>query len=179
MKGTIVKVIEINAPPERVYKAFTNKQDMVEWMADDFEIDPKIGGKFKMGRESDGHVIGGEILEVAPGKRLVYTWGMNDYDTKTGKKIPHWSDDSPTKVTVLFEKAGKGTKVTVKHEGFPERDEEYWGHAVGWDFLGGEVLKYYLEHSKAEFDKWWKENESAWQERWQKAVEARVKAAEN
>lgn len=27
-------------------------------------------------------------------------------------------------------------------------------HEVGWDMLSGEVLKYYLEHPKHEFDKW-------------------------
>ena len=176
LKGTIVKVLQIDAPPERVYKAFTDKQDMQEWMAEQFEIDARKGGKFKMGREADGRVTKGELMEVVPNELLVYSWQMNDYDTKTGKKIPNWSDDNPTKVTVKFEKAGKGTKVTVKHEGFPERDEEYWGHEVGWELLGGEVLKYYLEHPKAEFDRWWKENESTWQERWQKTVETRAKA---
>jgi hypothetical protein len=38
-------------------------------------------------------------------------------------------------------------------------------------------LKYYLEHSQEEFDKWWKENEPSWQERWQKNVDARAKSS--
>ncbi len=177
MTGTIVKVFQVNSPPERAYKAFTNGEDVQQWMADQFEVDPRKGGKFKMGRESDGHATIGEFLEVVPNQLLVYTWRMNDYDKDTGKRIPNWSDDNPSKVTVKFEKAGKGTKITVTHEGFPERDEEYWAHEVGWEMLGGEVLKYYLEHSQQEFDKWWKENEASWQERWQKAVDARAKSS--
>jgi uncharacterized protein YndB with AHSA1/START domain len=177
LRGTIVKVLQIDAPPERVYKAFTDKKDILQWMSDHFEIDPRKGGKFKMGQEADGYATTGEFLEVVPNQLLVYTWRMNEYDKSTGKKIPNWSDDNPSKVTVKFEKAGKGTKITVRHEGFPEQDEEYWGHEVGWEMLGGEVLKYYLEHSQQEFDKWWKQNEASWQERWQKTVDAHSKSS--
>ena len=177
VEGTIVKVFHVNAPPERVYKAFTDRKDMQEWMADHFEINARKGGKFKMGRESDGYATTGEFLEVAPNQLLVYTWRMNEYDKATGKPIPNWSDDNPSKVTIRFEKAGKGTKLTVTHEGFPERNEQYWAHEVGWEMLGGEVLKYYLEHPPEEFDKWWKENEASWQERWQKNIDARIKSS--
>lgn len=176
MKGTIVKVLQIEAPPERVFKAFTNKEDLQEWMADHYEIDARKGGKWRMGRKEDGYVATGELLEVVPNQLLVYTWQMNDYDAESGKKISNWMDTNPTKVTVKFEKAGRGTKVTVTHEGFPERDEAYWGVDTGWEMLGGQVLKYYLEHSQAQFDKWWKENESSWQERWQKMMETRAKS---
>jgi len=179
MKGTIVKVLQIDAPPERVFKAFTSKKDMREWMADDYEIDARKGGRFKMGGEEDGYTATGEILEIVPNDLLVYTWQMNDYDPKTGKKVPNWSDSKPTKVTVRFEKAGKGTKVTLTHEGFPERDEVFFGHLVGWDMLAGEVLKYYLEHPKDEFDRWWKQNEAGWDERWQRTIEERVKSSKS
>ena len=177
MKGTIVKVLQIAAPTDRVFKAFTNKEDVQEWLADHYEIDPRKGGKWTMGRKEDGYVTAGEILEISPNELLVYTWQMNDYDPKSGKKIPNWTDTSPTKVTVRFEKEGRGTKITIRHEGFPERDETYWGHYVGWEMLAGEVLKYYLEHAQEEFDRWWKENESSWQERWQKMMETSAKAA--
>ena len=176
MKGTIVKVLQIEAPRERVFKAFTNKEDVQEWMADHYEIDPRIGGKWSMGRKEDGYVATGELLDVVPNELLVYTWQMNDYDAESGKKIPNWMDTSPTKVTVKFEKAGRGTKVTVTHEGFPELDEAYWGVDTGWEMLAGELLKYYLEHTPEQFDRWWKENESSWQERWQKMMETRAKA---
>ena len=177
VKGTIVKVVQIEAPPERVFRAFTDAQDVREWMADHYEIDARKGGKWTMGRKEDGYVATGELQEVLPNQRLVHTWQMTDSDTETAKKIPNWMDTSPTTVTVTFEKAGRGTRLTIRHEGFPERDEHYWGHETGWEMLAGEVLKYYLEHSQADFDKWWKENESSWLERFQKTAEARTKAA--
>ncbi|MDA4112322.1 MAG: SRPBCC domain-containing protein, partial [Thaumarchaeota archaeon] len=54
VEGTIVRAYQINANPERVYEAFTNKKDLEMWKADDYEIEPRKGGKFKMGLESDG-----------------------------------------------------------------------------------------------------------------------------
>jgi len=179
IKGTIVRVIQLDAATERVFKAFTNKQDVQEWLADHYEIDPRKGGKWRMGLADDGFVVTGEILEIVPDQLLVYSWQVSEYDTQTGKKVPNWMDANPTKVTVKFEKAGRGTKLTIRHEGFPERDEHYWGTEVGWELLAGEILKYYLEHPKDEFDKWWKEIEPTWQERWQRTIEARVKSSAN
>lgn len=172
VKGTVVKVFEINCPVERAYRAFTNKQDLQEWLADSYEIDARKGGKYKMGSEADGFVNRGEFLEAIPDQLLVYTWNIQRFDEK-GNTIPKPHQEQPTKVTVRFEKTEKGTKIKLTHEGFPEQDEEYWGHAVGWEMLVGEVLKYYLEHPKTDFDKWWNENGASWNERWQEQVAKR------
>jgi uncharacterized protein YndB with AHSA1/START domain len=169
VEGTIVEVFEINCPVERAYRAFTNKQDLQEWMADHYEVDARKGGRYKMGSGADGFVNSGEFLEAIPNQLLVYTWNIQRFDEK-GNAIQRPTPHEPLKVTVRFEKTEKGTKIKLTHEGFPERDEEYWGHSFGWEMLVGEVLKYYLEHPKADFDKWWKENGSSWQERWQKNV---------
>ncbi len=66
----------------------------------------------------------------------MYTWKINEYDDK-GKLIPNWSHENPTKVTAKFEKAGtKGTKVTLVHDGFPGKDEQFYMHETGWDSSG-------------------------------------------
>ena len=108
---------------------------------DHYEIDARKGGMFKMGLESDGYAVTGEFLEIVPNEKIVYSWKMNEYDEK-GKLIPNWSQETPTKVTVKFEKAGnRGTKVTLVHEGFPEMDEQYYMHEAGWDLLAGQVFE--------------------------------------
>jgi uncharacterized protein YndB with AHSA1/START domain len=176
--GTIVRTYQVNASPERVYEAFTNKKDLEMWKADDYEIEPRKGGKYKMGLESDGYAVTGEFLELVPNEKIVYSWKMTEYDENTKKPIPHWSNDKPTKVTVKFEKAGnQGTKITLIHEGFPERDEQYYMHEVGWDLLVGQVLKAYLEKSRDEFNQWWAEREPTWQQTWQKMSEDRINSA--
>jgi uncharacterized protein YndB with AHSA1/START domain len=179
VKGTIVKIYQVNATPERAFRAFTNKEELVMWKADHYEIDPKKGGSYKMGLESEGYAVTGEFLEIVPNEKIVYTWRMNEYDEKTGKAIPNWSTDSPTRVTVRFEKSGdKGTKITLTHDGFPERDEQYYMHEAGWDLLIGRSLKAYLEMPRDRYLKWWAEQEPKWQETWQRMSEDKMKSDE-
>jgi len=174
--GTIVRTYELNANPERVYQAFTNKEDLQNWKEDHYEIDARKGGKFKMGLESDGFAVTGEFLELVPNEKIVYSWKINEYDEQ-GKLIPNFSQERPTKVTVKFEKAGtKGTKVTLIHEGFPEKDEEYYQHETGWDLLIGQVLKAYLEKTPEEYAKWWANEEPNWEQKWQKLSEEKMKS---
>jgi uncharacterized protein YndB with AHSA1/START domain len=164
LQGTIVKVFEINCPVERAYRAFTTKQDLQEWLMDRYEIDARKGGKYTMGSKADGVVNSGEFLQIVPNELLVYTWNMQRFDEK-GKLIRKTHQDQTTKVTVRFEKTSKGTKIRLTHEGFPEQDEDFWAVSGGWDMCAGEVLRYYLEHSQAEFDKWWNEGKSSLRER--------------
>jgi len=175
LSGTITRTYEVDADADRVFEAFTKKKDLEMWMADHYEIEAKRGGKFKAGSESEGTVITGEFLEVEPDSKLVYSWVMNEYDPQTKKLIPSWMQENPSKVTVKFEKKpGKKTRIVLVHEGFPDRDENFYGHEVGWDLLVGEVLKVYLEKSPKEYELWWKEREPSWNDRWQKLIRERM-----
>ena len=147
-------------------------------MADKYEVDARRRGKFKMGDESDGFVITGEFLDVEPDSKLVYTWVMTEFDPKSKKPILTWMQENPSKVTIKFEKKPKkGTRIVLVHEGFPERDENFYGHEVGWDVLIGEVLKAYLEKSPEEYDAWWKKQEPSFNDRWQEMIRERVLTA--
>ncbi len=178
LAGTITRTFEVDATVDRAFDAFTKRKDLEMWMADHYEIDAKKGGKFKMGTQEDGVVITGEFLEVEPNSKLVYTWVMNEYDPKTKKLVQNWMQDNPSKVTIKFEKKpGKGSKIVIVHEGFPERDESFYGHAVGWDLMVGETLKAYLDKSPEVYEKWWKERESTWNDRWQELTRERMSSA--
>src|SRR6267143_359812 len=163
--GTIVKAITLDAPVERVYRAFTQRRDLEQWLAEPYEVDARAGGEWGFGQKADGMTTSGKFLEVVPNRRLVYTWGFTVFDPKTRKGVPHWSEEKPTKVTITFERAGKGTKVTIQHEGFPEGAAEFWPHEVGWEMLVGDVLAKYLAVSRKEFDAWWDAEGEAWQQR--------------
>ena len=79
-------------------------------------------------------------------------------------------------MTVKFEKAEtKGTKVTLIHEGFPDKDEQFYSHETGWDLLIGESLKAYLEMTPTDYTSWWKKQEPIWQQKWQKMTEEKMK----
>jgi len=42
--GTIVKAITLDAPVERVYRAFTQRSDLEQWLAEPYDVDARAGG---------------------------------------------------------------------------------------------------------------------------------------
>jgi uncharacterized protein YndB with AHSA1/START domain len=82
-RGTVLAVVEIEAPPERVFQALTTSEDVIRWWGSDdtyrtteWQADFRVGGKWRAaGRSVDGKtfVIRGEFLEIEPGRRVVQT----------------------------------------------------------------------------------------------------------
>jgi uncharacterized protein YndB with AHSA1/START domain len=73
------------APPERVFRAWTQPVALREWwcppgwVAGEIEIDLRIGGAYRIEMSRTGTAgarvsVGGHFLEVRPPERLVYTW---------------------------------------------------------------------------------------------------------
>ncbi len=140
-----------NAPRERVWKAWTER-DMVKqwWGPKDFtaphiEIDFRVGGKYlyamhgPVGSEFDKDMwSGGEYLDIVPMEKIVAT----DYFTdEHGNKVNgaetgmpgEWPDEM--KVTITFEDAGEGkTKITLVYEGHPadfaDMAEQGWSESL-------------------------------------------------
>lgn len=109
----------LKAPPERVYRAFTEPDALCRWMppfgwvGKVFSMDVKVGGTFKMSfvNFSNGmeHNFGGEYLEIIPNEKLHYT------DTFDDPNIP-----GTITVTVTFKKVSVGTELTIIQEGLPD-----------------------------------------------------------
>jgi len=74
-------------------------------------------------RHRDGTESGGEVVEVAAGKRFVFTYGFN-----SGKPIPVGG----SRVTVTLEPDKAGTRLTVHHELPNEATRNE--HVQGWRF---------------------------------------------
>ena len=95
------------APPEKVWKAITDKNQMKEWYFDipDFEL--KVGHTFNFhepGNEKKFHHVC-KITEIVPGVRFQHTWtypGFNMFGSV---------------VTWNLEKVDNGTRVTLTHLG--------------------------------------------------------------
>jgi uncharacterized protein YndB with AHSA1/START domain len=108
----------LQAPPERVYKAFTDGPAMCKWLppfgftATMHQIDARVGGKFRMSFTHFGsghsHSFGGEYLELAPPERLRYTDVFDD------PNLP-----GVMTVTVTLKKVICGTEMQVVQEGVP------------------------------------------------------------
>ncbi len=107
------------APPERVFRAFTDADAMAKWLPPNgftgkvHHLDLKVGGTFKMSftnfTTAKAHSFGGEYLEIIPNERLRYTDVFDDPNLP-GKMVQ----------TVTFKKVMCGTELHVTQEGIPE-----------------------------------------------------------
>jgi uncharacterized protein YndB with AHSA1/START domain len=146
-EGTILATVEIAATPERVFRALTASDEVVRWWGSDetyrttgWTSDLRVGGAWRAeGRGADGtaFTVGGEFLEIDPPHKLVQTWR------------PDWDGGNTTTITYRLEATAKGTRVTVRHEGFAGRAESCAGHAEGWERVLGWLEGYAGAESSA------------------------------
>jgi uncharacterized protein YndB with AHSA1/START domain len=119
MTGTVRFHRVLRAPPERVYKAFTDPDAMAKWLPPNgftgkvHSMDARVGGTFRMSftnlDSGNGHSFGGEYLEMIPAQKLRYTDVFDDPNLP-GKMT----------VTVNFRKVFCGTEMDIVQEGIPD-----------------------------------------------------------
>lgn len=119
---TLDREIDIGATPEIVFRFFTDSPRWAAWWGAGSTVDPRPGGRVYI-RHPDGTEASGEILELAPPDRFVFSYGF-----ASGKPIPPGS----SRVTITLAEAADGTRLSLTHE-LPDasaRDE----HVQGWRF---------------------------------------------
>ncbi len=133
-KGVVLAMVEIDVPPERVFRALTTPDELVQWWGspDTYQLtestmDLRVGGKWRtLGRGATGPFsVSGEFLEIDPPRKLVQTW------------IADWDGGNTTTIQYLLDPIPTGTRVTVRHEGFGDRVESCEGHSRGWERVLG------------------------------------------
>src|SRR5262249_42176501 len=131
--GVIHASVEIAAPPERVFRALTDGNDVVRWWGSpdtyrltEFTADVRVGGSCRSrGVAVDGKAfeVTGEFLKVDPPRLLVQTWN------------PDWVPGLKTTLTYRLDPISGGTRLTLRHEGFGEHAAAFKGHPRGWERL--------------------------------------------
>ena len=121
----------LNAPPEKVYAAWTDPQKIARWFgpasvkagSEQASIDARVGGRYCVSftmESGEYHEVGGVYREMVPNARLVFSWAW------------HSTPERQSLVTVLLKPDGDGTLLTLTHEQFFDsaaRD----GHQRGWN----------------------------------------------
>ncbi len=129
----------IKAPPEKVFEAWINPDQLMKWFCPETcqilsaKTDPKVGGeyRFRVRSEKFGEmVVCGSYREVKKPSRLAFTWGWEDPD----------ENDVETFVTVNFAEVEGGTEVRLRHEGFATQESRE-NHNHGWDGCLGKLEK--------------------------------------
>jgi glutathione S-transferase len=144
---TLRVVRTFDAPPERVFEAWTNADQFKAWMCppgaglDRCELDARPGGKWMAeGYRPDGgrFAKAGVYREVKRPEKLVFTW---PYQPEGGCTS---GDGQETTVEVTFRAIGNKTEVTLVHGPFGD-PAGFNGHNEGWkgtfDKLGGFLAK--------------------------------------
>ena len=117
---------ELAAPPERVFRALTDGNELVRWWTGKIgltkvESDLRPGGRYRWEFLHTGQpaVVHGEYRVVDPPRRLVMTWFS-----------PQWPD-METVVTFELHPTAKGTLLKLRHTGLtaPGACD---GHERGW-----------------------------------------------
>ena len=112
----------IGATPDTVFRFLTDTPRWAAWWGPGSTIDARPGGPVLI-RYPNGIEVSGEVVEMKPPERIVFTYGY-----VSGRPIPPGS----SKVTIRLERDGAGTRVHLTHE-FAEatvRDE----HIQGWRY---------------------------------------------
>jgi len=113
----------VAAPPKEVYRAFTNKIALQDWLSNSADIDPRVGGRIYLWWDK-GYHSSGVYTALERGKTVAFTWrGPNDPGT--------------TEVRVDLEPLGDdSTRITLTHSGLGPGKE--WKEATFQDSKGWE-----------------------------------------
>jgi uncharacterized protein YndB with AHSA1/START domain len=120
----------LNAPPAKVYAAWTDPEKVVRWFGPSqvvagsvrADIDARIGGRYRISfkmQDGEHHEVAGVYREMVPNQRLTFSWAW------------HSTPERESQVTVSLKPDGDGTLLTLHHEQmFDEAARD--GHESGW-----------------------------------------------
>ena len=119
MPSTVKLHRVFTAPPERVFRAFTDPDALVKWMAPHgftakvHHLDAKVGGSYKMSFSNfttgTSHSFGGTYHEIMPNQLLRYTDQFDD------PNLP-----GQIEVTIQLHPVSVGTEVHITQSGIPD-----------------------------------------------------------
>ena len=129
---TVEKVVELNVPRERVWKAITDPSELAQWFGEVAEVDLRPGGYGGFFWESHGR-FAMRVDEVEEPRRLVWSWVH-----EPGVAF----EDAPftTVEWILTEREDGGTTLHLTESGFLT-DKHQSENDGGWDHELGELAE--------------------------------------
>jgi uncharacterized protein YndB with AHSA1/START domain len=145
-QDAVVSEIYIAAPPERVFQALTDPEQVIQWWTSEqcqiesFSLEPKRGGRWRYDtKQSRLNVNGvtkfhcdGEVLEYDPPCLLAYTWIANWHEDKAQGTVVRWE------LTLK----GTGTQLKVTHSGLAKLPIARKDYSGGWPGVVEQLKKF-------------------------------------
>jgi uncharacterized protein YndB with AHSA1/START domain len=145
LAGTVVVERTFSAPPERIWKALTDVEEMRRWYFDLKEFKPEVGFEFEFIVEHEGmkyhHLC--KITEVIPQKKLVYTWRYKGHEGDSLVTFELFADGDKTRLKLTHE----GLETFPKTPSFARKS-----FMEGWTQIIGSSLKEFVESDDADRD---------------------------
>jgi uncharacterized protein YndB with AHSA1/START domain len=139
----VLAEVFIAAPPERVFQAITDPKQMPLWWGQqglyrvtEWKADLRPGGKWQsdgVGADGTAFRVEGEYLEIDRPRLLVHTW-IASYSPQL-KTVVRWELEARGVHNLQNsgpQKAGTGTFVKIRHDGFAGNIAQAKGHGDGW-----------------------------------------------
>ncbi len=120
----------IAAPIDLVWSLISTADGLTEWMAVDAIVDLRVGGTIRWVHDN-GWTVAGTIREIAPMRRLSYTYGWET----GGFPVPLES----SVVTIELTARGAVTELSVRHDGLTAEMAEQ--HTGGWHMFVGRLAE--------------------------------------
>lgn len=120
---SLERTVTIRARRETVFRYFTDSERFAAWWGPGSTIDARPGGAVHI-RYPNGVLASGEVVEVVPNERVVFTYGYED----PAKPLR----PGASRVTVTLRDVPEGTFLRLRHD-LPDavtRDE----HVQGWRY---------------------------------------------
>jgi uncharacterized protein YndB with AHSA1/START domain len=116
------RILTIGASPDTVFSFFTDSARWASWWGAGSTIDPQLGGSVRIVHPGGAEVIG-EILDLQPPERIVFTYGYI-----SGTPIP----PGASRVTIRVSSHAEGAQLHLTHEFADDaRRQEF---VQGWRF---------------------------------------------
>jgi uncharacterized protein YndB with AHSA1/START domain len=157
------RAITIGAPQDLVFRYFTTNDRWAAWWGPGSTIDARSGGRVYI-RHPNGIEAGGEVLEVAPPERIVFTYGF-----ASGDPIPIGA----SRVSIRLERALGGTRVLLRHDFAESAVRDH--HVQGWRYQLSVFANVVLDDLHADVER----SVDAWFSAWSETNDgARTRALE-
>ncbi|HET7715697.1 MAG TPA: SRPBCC domain-containing protein [Bauldia sp.] len=130
---TLVIERVFKAPPDQVFRAWTDPEILVDWWGPEgfgtrpaeCAMDLREGGAWRTvmrNERGEAHIASGVYREISPPRRLVLTWGWQQPDGSRGHE---------TVVELNFESVPGGTRLRLVQRVFASSDQRD-SHRMGW-----------------------------------------------